>query len=83
MKRWLGLAFLSVLVGLVLWAPLPVSKAAPQERHIEITARSFAFTPGTIRVNRGDTVVIRLASADVVHGMYVDGYGIKSGEAEP
>ena len=83
MKRWLGLFALAVVVALVLVAPLPVSNAAPQERHIDVTARSFAFTPGTIRVNRGDTVVIRLESIDVVHGMYVDGYGVRSGEAEP
>ena len=37
-----------------------------------------------MRVNRGDTVIIRLESADVVHGLYVDGYGVATaGRAGP
>jgi heme/copper-type cytochrome/quinol oxidase subunit 2 len=83
LKRWIGIAVLAVVVGFVLLAPLPVAYAAPQERNFAVTARSFAFSPGTIRVNRGDTVIVRLESTDVVHGLYVDGYGLKSDEAEP
>jgi heme/copper-type cytochrome/quinol oxidase subunit 2 len=70
-------------VGLILFAPLPLAEASPQERLIAVTARSFAFEPGTVRVNRGDTVVLRLESADVVHGIFIDGYGLKSEPAEP
>ena len=73
---FLGLALLVLLL------PLPVQGAEPQERHITVRARSFAFEPGTLRVNRGDTVVIRLESADVVHGLYVDGYDVRA-VAEP
>ena len=47
-----------------------------------MNARSFAFEPGTVRVNRGDTVIIRLESSDVVHGLFVDGYEV-SATAEP
>jgi heme/copper-type cytochrome/quinol oxidase subunit 2 len=67
---------------LALLMPIPLASAAPQERHVTINARSFAFEPGTVRVNRGDTVVIRLESSDVVHGLYVDGYGVAA-QAEP
>jgi len=70
------------LVALALLAPLPVTGAAPQERHITISAHTFAFEPGTVRVNRGDTVVINLESADVMHGLYLDGYEIST-RAEP
>ena len=70
------------LVLLTLLAPLPVIGAAPQERHITISARSFAFEPGTVRVNRGDTLIVNLESTDVVHGLYVDGYGLAT-QAEP
>ncbi len=35
-----------------------------------------------LRVARGDTVSIKLTSTDVVHGLYLDGYGL-SVESEP
>lgn len=72
----------AALIVLVLIVPLPVQGAAPQERHITVRARSFAFEPGTLSVNRGDTIVIRLESNDVVHGLQVDGYNAR-GIAEP
>ncbi|MCC7355665.1 MAG: hypothetical protein IT330_18140 [Anaerolineae bacterium] len=79
----------AALVLLALFVPIPsagdaipLAGAAPQDRELAITARSFAFEPGIVRVNRGDRVVIKLESADVVHGLYVDGYGV-SVEAEP
>jgi heme/copper-type cytochrome/quinol oxidase subunit 2 len=70
------------LVLLALLAPLPIRAAAPQERTISITASQWNFQPGTVRVNRGDTVTIDLESVDVVHGLYLDGYEIKT-LAEP
>ena len=82
LKRVLPAAIVASLVLLALLLPLPVHSAAPQERQITVTARSFAFEPGTLHVNRGDTVVIRLESGDVVHGLYVDGYGVRT-VAEP
>ncbi len=45
------------------------------ERVFRIEASQFAYNPGEIRVNPGDTVTIELISTDVVHGLYVDGYG--------
>jgi plastocyanin len=70
------------LVAMTLLAPFPVAGAEPQERHITVSARSFAFEPGTVRVNRGDTVVLTLESTDVVHGLYLDDYDIAA-VAEP
>ena len=49
-----------------------------EERLIEVKARKFSYTPNIIRVNKGDTVRIRLISEDVHHGMFIDGYGIKT-----
>jgi heme/copper-type cytochrome/quinol oxidase subunit 2 len=80
--NWLVAGVTLALVALALLAPLPVMGAAPQERHVTISARSFAFEPGTVRVNRGDTVIVNLESTDVVHGLYVDGYGVAT-QAEP
>ena len=83
--QWWVSGIAVALVLLTLLAPLPAAfavGAAPRERHITVSARSFAFEPGTVRVNRGDTVIVNLESTDVVHGLYVDGYGVAT-QAEP
>ena len=66
----------------VAFAPLPAPVIAPQERTFQIDARQFAYSPSEITVNPGDTVTIQLVSTDVVHGLYIDGYGL-SVEADP
>lgn len=71
------------MAGLVVaFAPLPVQSIAPQERTFRVEARQFAYSPSELKVNPGDTVTIELVSTDVVHGLYIDGYGI-SVEADP
>jgi heme/copper-type cytochrome/quinol oxidase subunit 2 len=77
--RLLVLLFMSLVVG---WVPLPAAADSAAERVIHITAESFAFTPEIIRVRRGDTVTIDLASLDATHGIYLDGYDL-SVVAEP
>jgi len=73
MMRWL-LPF--GLLALVLLAiPLPGAHAATT-RHITLDARQFEFAPGRVHVNQGDRVVIKLTASDVVHGFYLDGYGL-------
>jgi heme/copper-type cytochrome/quinol oxidase subunit 2 len=74
---------LLIMAGLVVaFAPLPVQSIPPQERTFQIEARQFAYSQPELKVNQGDTVNIQLVSTDVVHGLYVDGYGI-SVEADP
>jgi heme/copper-type cytochrome/quinol oxidase subunit 2 len=74
---------LFVMAGLVVaFAPLPVQSIAPQEHTFRIDARQFTYSPSELRVNTGDSVTIQLASNDVVHGLYVDGYNV-SVEADP
>lgn len=71
------------MAGLVVaFAPLPVRSIAPQERTFRIEAHQYAYSPGELTVNRGDTVTLQLVSTDVVHGLYIDGYAI-SVEADP
>ncbi len=60
----------------------PAAAGGSSERVIHISARSFAFEPEVVRVNRGDRVVIELESIDATHGIYLDGYEL-SVEAEP
>ena len=66
-----------ILVGTgLLLAPVPLSRPEPAERTIRIEASSFAFDPGTVRVNEGDRVTVELVAQDVVHGLYIDGYDL-------
>ena len=71
---------LLALAALVL--PLPVAEAVPAEHQLQLDARMFAFEPSRTRVGLGDRVTITLVSEDVVHGVYVDGYGVDI-QAEP
>jgi heme/copper-type cytochrome/quinol oxidase subunit 2 len=74
---------LFMMAGMVVaFAPLPVPAVAPQARIFRIDARQYAYSASELEVNQGDTVIIRLVSADVVHGLYVDGYDV-SVEADP
>jgi len=75
-----------ILIGLLALAivvvPNPIALAAraegagPAERHFRIEANSFEYAPEAIQVNSGDHVTIDLVSADVVHGLYIDGYDL-------
>jgi len=77
-KAWLFL----IAAAVVLFAPVPLVKAAAVERTIEMKAGRFAYSPGEIHVNPGDRVTIRLSAVDVVHGLSIDGYGVEM-TAEP
>ncbi len=72
-----------VLAALVMaFAPVPPGAQAAEARTFRIEASQFSYSPAQIRVNPGDDVTIELVSTDVVHGLYVDGYG-ESIEADP
>ena len=77
--RWLLLALLAVVV---LLTPVPVYSRAPVERTVRVEASSFAYQPAVVRVNPGDMVTIELVSTDVVHGIYIDSYGVQV-QADP
>lgn len=74
-RRLWRLLPLALLALVVLTAPVPALRA-PRTHHVEVDSRQFEFAPGRLRVNQGDTVVIHLAALDVVHGFYLEGYGI-------
>jgi heme/copper-type cytochrome/quinol oxidase subunit 2 len=71
---------LLVLLGIILVLILPVdSKTIPSaQQHIDLRASQFEFTPGRVLVNQGDTVTFTVRADDVVHGIYLDGYGIET-----
>jgi len=82
MRARLFLFFLLMAGLAVAFAPLPVRPVPPQARTFQVDARQFAYSPSELFVNPGDTVTIQLVSTDVVHGLYVDGYGV-SIQADP
>jgi heme/copper-type cytochrome/quinol oxidase subunit 2 len=74
-RHWVSVSFgLAALA--ILFLPAPAGYAAPTDRHFRIEAGSFAYAPAEIAVNPGDRVMIELASTDVVHGLYLDGYDL-------
>jgi len=68
-------------LGIALF-PIPLTPHRPVERNFRVDASTFEFTPAVLKVNQGDVVNIELNSADVVHGIYLDGYDIQV-TAEP
>jgi heme/copper-type cytochrome/quinol oxidase subunit 2 len=80
--RRIGWLLLAASGLAAVFIPLPASSTAPQARTFRVDAGQFAYSPSTIDVNPGDRVTIQLVSTDVVHGLYVDGYGV-SVEADP
>ena len=82
MRSYLSLLLFATAGLVVAFAPLPVRSVAPQERTFQIDARQYVYSPSELHVNPGDIVTFELVSNDVVHGLYVDGYGV-SVEADP
>lgn len=67
---------LGVAASLVLPGAASAASREPKVVEVDIAARQWAFEPGVIEVNQGDVVRLNLMSLDVVHGFYLDGYGI-------
>jgi cytochrome c oxidase subunit 2 len=71
---WLILGIAALLVA---FAPIKLqSETSDVERFFHVEAGNFAYSPAVLTVNPGDKVTIELASTDVVHGLYVDGYDV-------
>jgi cytochrome c oxidase subunit 2 len=56
----IGLIGVPVMLGL--------THASDNPKVIEITAKKFEFTPNEITLKKGEPVILRLTSADRVHG---------------
>ena len=77
-KRMLYWTLLAAAALAVAFAPLPpdMSAAHHATHTFDLDARQFAYSPSVLSVAAGDTVTINLRSMDVVHGLYLDGYGL-------
>ena len=61
--------------------PAAEATAAPpaaMDREITILARQYGYEPHRFTVDAGETVRLRLASVDVVHGFYLEGHDVEA-----
>lgn len=58
----------TILLSLVL---MTASGSPNPPRQVEVVARRFAFEPAEITVKRGESVELKLTSADVAHGLRI------------
>jgi cytochrome c oxidase subunit 2 len=75
MSRYLILLPFIGLALAVLFLPIP-ALAQPTTHHVTMNMEQFAFDPPVLRINQGDRVIFNLQATDVVHGFYLDGYGL-------
>lgn len=67
----------AIMLMIAVWQiPLP-GTAQATTHEITLDATQYEYAPGRVRVNQGDRVVITLTASDVVHGFYLDGYGLE------
>jgi heme/copper-type cytochrome/quinol oxidase subunit 2 len=76
-SRLLSLLPFAALALLILLLPVPLT-VQPVTHQVTMTADQFAFDPPVLRVNQGDRVLVTLQATDVVHGFYLDGYGLET-----
>lgn len=68
---------LALALLLAVWLiPLPGAVHATTHE-VTLDATQYEYTPARVQVNQGDRVVITLTASDVVHGFYLDGYGLE------
>jgi len=48
-----------------------------ESRVIEVVAYQFGWSPESIRITAGETIIFRVTSRDVDHGFYIDGFSVK------
>jgi cytochrome c oxidase subunit 2 len=65
----------ALLSGLVIYIS---ANAVPAERVIQITAKKFEFSPGSITLKKGEPVVFEISSDDRKHGFNLRAFGVRS-----
>ena len=73
---WFFVVFVALAGAVIVFAPPSFRAVSPTQRTFRVEASKFAYAPAVLRVSPGDTITIELVSTDVVHGLYVDGYGV-------
>lgn len=75
-----------IVLGLVISILVSASAFLATPRHdederqdsvvIDMTAKQWEYNPSVIRVNEGQTVVLRIKSIDVPHGLAIEGFRV-------
>src|SRR3989304_5093746 len=73
---YVALATLAVAGVALVGLPSAAVRSGGVARRGRVEASIFPFSPATIEVDPGDRVTIELASADVVHGLHIEGYDV-------
>lgn len=73
---YVALATLVLAAVAIVGLPPTAARSGGVVRSVRVEASAYAFTPATIEVDPGDRVTIELASADVVHGLHIEGYDV-------
>jgi cytochrome c oxidase subunit II len=66
-NRYVALALLTLTMA---FSTSSFVRADEPVRTIDITAKRFEFAPNQITLKKGETVKLRLTSADVMHGFF-------------
>jgi cytochrome c oxidase subunit II len=66
-NRYVSLALLTLAMA---FSTSSFVRADEPVRTIDITAKRFEFAPNQITLKKGETVKLRLTSADVMHGFF-------------
>lgn len=56
--------------------PTSNSSSSGNVKEFTMTAKAFQFTPSTITVNEGDTVILHITSLDEMHGIAIPEFGV-------
>jgi cytochrome c oxidase subunit 2 len=71
MKKWMGFAMTLLLIF-----GSAAAASAAETKTIKMTAEKYHFTPETINVNLGDTVVLEITALDTDHGFGLSAFNI-------
>ena len=82
MRKLIGL---SIICGAIIFVSLGFhykTSSTGEEHVVKITAKKFEFSPGEIKVKKGETVVLELSSSDRIHGFSLPDFKVRS-EVKP
>ncbi|MDP2950734.1 MAG: cupredoxin domain-containing protein [Chloroflexota bacterium] len=87
MGKW-EIAAIALVLLVIVGTPVAVftyqsSLRSQQENEFTLVGHNGQWGPDVIRVTEGETVRLRLTSADVVHGFALKAYGIEVDEVYP
>lgn len=56
--------------------PTETTEEVPETKEFNVIAKQWDFSPSTITVNEGDSVILNIKSIDVTHGFAIPEFGV-------